>query len=64
MLKVKNPGGKIISIGELLVEFIPVEPTLRLNEEGSILKTASGSSGIFACANLAVAELSLWPPPG
>lgn len=56
MLKVKNPGGKIISIGELLVEFIPVEPTLRLNEEGSILKTASGSSGIFACANAKICD--------
>ena len=24
-MNVKNPGGKIISIGELLVEFIPVK---------------------------------------
>lgn len=43
--------GRIISIGELLVEFIPVNPRLRIHEEGEILKTASGSSGIFACAN-------------
>ena len=49
-------NGKIISIGELLVEFIPVEPGLRLYEEGSILKTASGSSGIFACANAKICD--------
>ena len=56
MIQVKNPKGKIISIGELLVEFIPVNPTLRLHEEGSILKTASGSSGIFACANAKICD--------
>ena len=56
MIQVKNPEGKIISIGELLVEFIPVNPTLRLHEEGSILKTASGSSGIFACANAKICD--------
>lgn len=55
-MNVKNPGGKIISIGELLVEFIPVKPDLRLYEEGSILKTASGSSGIFACANAKICD--------
>jgi sugar/nucleoside kinase (ribokinase family) len=56
MIQVKNSKGKIISIGELLVEFIPVNPTLRLYEEGSILKTASGSSGIFACANAKICD--------
>ena len=56
MIQVKNPKGKIISIGELLVEFIPVNPSLRLHEEGSILKTASGSSGIFACANAKICD--------
>lgn len=55
-MKTKNPNGKIISIGELLVEFIPVDPKLRLHEEGSILKTASGSSGIFACANAKICD--------
>ncbi|MEY8337669.1 sugar kinase [Lachnospiraceae bacterium 62-35] len=55
-MTVKNPNGKIVSIGELLVEFIPVEPKLRLYEEGSILKTASGSSGIFACANAQICD--------
>lgn len=55
-MNVKNPDGKIISIGELLVEFIPVEPTLKISEEGSILKTASGSSGIFACANAKICD--------
>lgn len=52
----KNSNGKIVSIGELLVEFIPVNPKLRLHEEGSILKTASGSSGIFACANAKICD--------
>jgi sugar/nucleoside kinase (ribokinase family) len=56
MAIMKNTKGKIISIGELLVEFIPVIPTLRLDEEGSILKTASGSSGIFACANAKICD--------
>lgn len=55
-MKINNPGGKIVSIGELLVEFIPVEPTLKISEEGSILKTASGSSGIFACANAKICD--------
>ncbi|MDD3361177.1 MAG: sugar kinase [Hespellia sp.] len=55
-MKVNNPKGKIVSIGELLVEFIPVEPNLKINEEGSILKTASGSSGIFACANANICD--------
>ncbi len=55
-MNIKNPNGKIVSIGELLVEFIPVEPRLRLYEEGSILKTASGSSGIFACANAKICD--------
>lgn len=55
-MEIKNPNGKIISIGELLVEFIPVQPRLRLFEEGSIIKTASGSSGIFACANAQICD--------
>lgn len=55
-MNIKNPKGKIISIGELLVEFIPVEFGLRLHDEGSILKTASGSSGIFACANAKICD--------
>jgi len=54
-MKTQDQDGKIISIGELLVEFIPVEPELRLHEEGAVFKTASGSSGIFACA---VAQIS------
>lgn len=43
-------GRPFISIGELLVECIPVEPKLRICEEGAIIKTASGSCGIVACA--------------
>lgn len=43
-------GRPFISIGELLVECIPVKPKLRICEEGAIIKTASGSCGIVACA--------------
>lgn len=50
----KSP--KIISVGELLVEFIPEEPFLKIREEGKIFKTASGSSGIFACANAKICD--------
>lgn len=55
-MKIKNPKGKIIAIGELLVDLIPVDPKLRLHEEGAVLKTASGSSGIFACANAKIGD--------
>jgi len=49
-VELKYPQGKIVAIGELLVELVPVQPDLKLNQEGTIIKTASGSSGIFACA--------------
>lgn len=49
-MKKRQLQGKIISIGELLVEFIPVKTDLQIHEEGAIFKTTSGSSGIFACA--------------
>ena len=45
-----NPGGKILALGELLVDLIPVEEGMRIRDTGPILKTASGSAGIFACA--------------
>ena len=48
-------GRPFISIGELLVECIPVEPKLRICEEGAIINTASGSCGI------AINEIWCWP---
>ena len=40
----------IIALGELLVDFIPENPEEGIADTGSVLKTASGSAGIFACA--------------
>ncbi len=45
-----NANGKILTLGELLVEFIPTEKTGRIDKAGTVLKTASGSAGICACA--------------
>ncbi|MEG1752270.1 MAG: sugar kinase [Christensenella sp.] len=42
--------GAIVALGELLVDFVPSRADMRLNEQGEIIKTASGSAGIFACA--------------
>jgi len=47
-------GGRILSLGELLVDLIPVEPGGRIDQAGPVLKTASGSAGIFACAAAAL----------
>jgi len=49
-LNPRNINGKILAIGELLVDFIPCRQGLKIHECGEIIKTASGSSGIFACA--------------
>ena len=40
----------IFSLGELLVDLIPVEDGGRIEKTGAVLKVASGSAGIFACA--------------
>ncbi len=45
-----NAQGDIIALGELLVDFVPMEPEMKLCDSGAVIKTASGSSGIFACA--------------
>ena len=45
-----NPQGKILALGELLVDLIPAEQQMRIQDTGPVLKTASGSAGIFACA--------------
>lgn len=49
-LNYKNSTDKIIAIGELLIDLVPANMDVRLNECGEIIKTVSGSSGIFACA--------------
>jgi len=43
-------GGRILSLGELLVDLIPVENGGRIDQAGAVFKVASGSAGIFACA--------------
>ena len=45
-----NPRGKILALGELLVDLIPAREQMRIEDTGPVLKTASGSAGIFACA--------------
>ena len=45
-----HPRGGILALGELLVDLIPAENGLRIQDTGPVLKTASGSAGIFACA--------------
>ena len=45
-----HPRGGILALGELLVDLIPAETGLRIQDTGPVLKTASGSAGIFACA--------------
>ncbi|MEG0492131.1 MAG: sugar kinase [Clostridia bacterium] len=46
----RNPNGSIVALGEMLIDFVPVKPDMRLCEAGEITKTASGSAAIFACA--------------
>jgi sugar/nucleoside kinase (ribokinase family) len=47
-------GGRILSLGELLVDLIPTESGGRIDQTGAVLKVASGSAGIFACAAAAL----------
>lgn len=42
--------GKIVALGELLVDLIPGTEKMRISQAGPVIKTASGSAGIFACA--------------
>ena len=41
---------RIAALGELLVDFVPENDSVFLASPGKIIKTASGSSGIVACA--------------
>lgn len=51
-------SGTIFSLGELLVDLIPVEDGGRIEKTGAVLKVASGSAGIFACAAAALGAQS------
>ncbi len=46
--------GRILVLGELLLDFIPTRSDMRLCEPGTVVKTVSGSAGIFACAAAAL----------
>jgi len=41
---------RIVAVGELLAEFIPLKVGQRLAEPGPLEKVASGAAGIYACA--------------
>lgn len=46
-----NKGKKeILGLGELLVDLVPATEAMRIADSGPVIKTASGSAGIFACA--------------
>lgn len=40
----------ILALGELLVDLVPEQENMRIEDAGPVIKTASGSAGIFACA--------------
>jgi sugar/nucleoside kinase (ribokinase family) len=42
--------GKILVLGELLMDFVPADISMRLSDPGMVVKTVSGSAGIYACA--------------
>ena len=46
----RHKNGMILALGELLIDLIPARDGMRLEDEGPVIKTASGSAGIFACA--------------
>ena len=48
----ENPEKKplLLVLGELLIDLIPGEEGMRIEDAGPIIKTASGSAGITACA--------------
>ena len=43
-------SGRILVLGELLLDFVPADIQMRLSDPGMIVKTVSGSAGIYACA--------------
>jgi len=40
----------LLALGELLIDMIPGEEGMRIEDAGPVIKTASGSAGITACA--------------
>ena len=40
--------GRILVLGELLLDFVPADIQMRLSDPGTIIKTVSGSAGIYA----------------
>lgn len=46
----RRQDGMILALGELLIDLIPGREGMRMEDEGPVIKTASGSAGIFACA--------------
>lgn len=40
----------ILALGELLVDMVPGKEDMLIRDAGPVIKTASGSAGIFACA--------------
>jgi len=40
----------LLALGELLIDLIPGEEGMRMEDAGPVIKTASGSAGITACA--------------
>lgn len=45
-----NLDGQVLVLGELLLDFLPGEDNMGLKDPGTVIKTVSGSSGIYACA--------------
>ena len=43
----------ILALGELLVDLVPGREGMRIEDAGPVVKTASGSAGIFACRHAA-----------
>ena len=41
----------ILALGELLVDLVPGREGMRIEDAGPVVKTASGSAGIFAWAD-------------
>lgn len=48
-VRARSPG-KIVAVGELLIDLVPGKAGMRIADAGPVIKTASGSAGIFACA--------------
>ena len=43
-------SGRVLVLGELLLDFVPCDSDMRLSQPGTVLKTVSGSSSARHCA--------------